>query len=309
MSRRLPPLNALRAFEAAARHLSFLKAGEELHVTPGAISQQVKALEEWLAVPLFRRQPRGVLLTDAGQTYWPVLRDLFDRLEAATQRILRDEATHLLTVSTLPSFAARWLIPRLGALHRALPHLEVRVVAAGDLANFVTDEVDVAIRFGRGSWPGLRAEFLMAEEVFPVCSPALLEGRHKLHGLDDLRHHTLLHEFTEPGVHELSWGKWLTQVGVSGIDVSRGPKFTYTHMCLLAAAAGQGVALATSVLIGDDLATGQLVRPFPHAVPSPFSYYFVCPEAACDRPKIAEFRAWMMQEVAALGRDRAAAAS
>src|SRR4051794_12730080 len=128
MSRRLPPLNALRAFEAAARHLSFLKAGEELHVTPGAISQQVKALEDWLAVPLFRRQPRGVLLTDAGQTYWPALRDLFDRLEAATQRILRDEATHLLTVSTLPSFAARWLIPRLGALHRALPHIEVRVV-------------------------------------------------------------------------------------------------------------------------------------------------------------------------------------
>jgi len=300
MPRRLPPLNAVRAFEAAARHLSFIKAAEELHVTPGAVSQQVKALEDWLGCVLFRRLARGVLLTDAGQSYWPELRDILDRLESVSQRIRAFDEGRELSVSTLPTLAARWLIPRLGSFRERSPGVEVRIVASVTLADFQRDGIDVGIRFGAGHYPGLHSELLMAEEVFPVCSPRLLEQGPPLRVPDDLRHYTLLHDLPDPnGVHELDWVKWLLAVGARGVDATRGPRFTYTHMSLQAAIAGQGVALATSVLIGDDLATGRLVRPLAEAIRSPFRYYLVCPEAALRSPKVASFRAWAIEQAAA----------
>jgi LysR family glycine cleavage system transcriptional activator len=300
MSRRLPPLNAVRAFEAAARHLSFIKAAEELHVTPGAVSQHVKALEDWLGCILFRRLPRGVLLTDAGQSYWPELRDILDRLESVSQRIRTFDDGRELSVSTLPSFAARWLIPRLGSFRERCPGIEVRVVASVALADFQRDGIDVAIRFGAGHYPGLYSELLMAEEVYPVCSPRLLENGPPLRAPDDLRHYTLLHDLPDPnGVHELDWVKWLIAVGARGVDATRGPRFTYTHMSLQAAIAGQGVALATSVLIGDDLATGRLVRPLRESILSPFRYYLVCAEPALRLPKVAAFRTWTIEQAAA----------
>jgi LysR family transcriptional regulator, glycine cleavage system transcriptional activator len=196
MRRRLPPLNAVRAFEAAARHLSFQRAGEELSVTPGAIAQQVKALEAWLGKPMFRRLPsKGVVLSEPGQLYAPVVRDLLDGLADATARLMRQAGPGVLMVSTIPSFAARWLIPRLGAFRMAHPDLEVRVLAHAGLTDFAREQVDVAIRLGQGVYPGLRSDLLMSETLFPVCSPTLLTDEAKpLREPADLRHHTLLHE-------------------------------------------------------------------------------------------------------------------
>jgi LysR family glycine cleavage system transcriptional activator len=296
MGRRLPPLNALRAFEAAARHLSFIKAADELAVTPGAVSQQVKSLEDQVGCALFRRLPRGVLLTDQGQRYSRRLTEIFDQLANATEEMRREVGPGTLTVSTMPSFAARWLIPRLGAFYQAAPGIGVRVLADTQMTDFSQGDVDVAIRYGGGKYAGLRSNLLFAEEVFPVCSPALMTGPHPLKTLADLKYHTLLHDEPNPGLHDLSWRFWLHAHAVTDIDTSRGPTFTFTHMSLQAAAAGQGVALATTAFIGDDLETGRLVRPFPDVFRSSYNYWLVYPEAAADRPKILAFRNWVLEE-------------
>lgn len=295
MSRRLPPLNALRAFEAAARHLSFLKAAEELHVTAGAISQQIKTLEEHLSLKLFRRQARGVLLTDAGQLYGKRIGELLDQIALATRDLGRQTGGTVLTVTTMPSFAARWLIPRLGAFGRLHPQIAVRTLADDKLATFNDDDVDVAIRFGAGKYSGLHADFMFREEVFPVCSPRLLEGPVPLRTLHDLSGHILLHDEPHPGLHELEWSEWLAKQGIHSIDARQGPRFTYTHMSLTAAAMGQGVALGTSVLCADDLESGRLVRPFPNKIVANFAYYLVFPPVALDRPLVVAFRTWMLE--------------
>ena len=290
---RLPPLNALRAFEAAARHLSFLKAAEELHVTPGAVSQQVKALEEELGVALFRRLPRGVLLTDAGQLYGKRLGEIFEQVRRATAEIRRERDHAGLTVSTMLSFAARWLIPRLGAFNLAHPGITVRVLAEGRLTDFATEDVDLALRYGAGNYPGLHVELIFPETVFPVCSPALMAGPHPLRSFDDLRYHTLLHDEPDPSYHNLSWQHWLAAQGVHHLDTRAGPRFSYTHMSLQAAVGGLGVALGTDVLADEDLCTGKLIRPFPQGMLSEHAYYLVCPEAALARPRVQAFRGWI----------------
>jgi LysR family glycine cleavage system transcriptional activator len=293
---RLPPLNALRAFEAAARHLSFLKAAEELHVTPGAVSQQVKALEEELGVTLFRRLPRGVLLTDAGQLYGKKLGEIFDHIRRATAEIRSERDLSGLTVSTMLTFAARWLIPRLSHFNLVHPDITVRVLADGRLTDFATEDVDLALRYGAGNYPGLHVELLFPETVFPVCSPALLAGPHPLKSLDDLRHHTLLHDEPNPAYHNLSWARWLTAHGVDHIDTRPGPRFTFTHLSLQAAVNGQGVALGTDVLADGDLSTGALVRPFPQGLASEHAYWLVAPAAALARPRVRAFRDWILAQ-------------
>lgn len=302
MRRRLPPLNAVRAFEAAARHLSFQKAGDELGVTAGAVAQQIKLLEGWLRRPLFRRRPsKGVALTEAGQRYAPAIGELLDGLQAATARLTRD-SSNILTVSTVPSLAAHWLIPRLGAFRKRRPELEVRVLASVALSDFAHEDVDIAIRLGRGVYPGLHVDLLMDETIFAVCSPALLaDPARPLREPADLRHHTLLHEEVDPAIPEhITWQRWLSAAGVADIvDAEHGPRFSHTFMALQAAATGQGVALATSALIGDNLTSGRLVRPFPLEVSTPYRYYVVCPEATADTPNIAAFRAWLADEAAA----------
>ncbi|MDJ1160154.1 transcriptional regulator GcvA [Chelatococcus sp. SYSU_G07232] len=302
MRRRLPPLNAVRAFEAAARHLNFQKAGEELGVTAGAVAQQVKALEGWLGRPLFRRLPsKGVALTDAGQRYAPAIGELLDGLADATARFTRD-VSNVLTVSTVPSLAAQWLIPRLGAFRRLRPDLDVRVLASIGLTDFAREDVDIVIRLGRGVYPGLHVDFLMDEVFFPVCSPGLAEDPARpLREPADLRHHTLLHEPPSPEIPEhVTWRRWLEAAGVADIvDAEHGPRFSHTFLALQAAISGQGLALATSALIGDNLAAGRLVRPFPQEVRGPYQYYIVCPEAAAAAPNIAAFRAWLKDEAAA----------
>ena len=291
MARRLPPLNALRAFEAAARHLSFTKAAEELNVTQAAISHQVKALEERLAVTLFRRLNRALLLTDAGQSYLPPLREAFDRMAEATERLRAHDARRTLTITTLPSIAAKWLVPRLGRLRAAHPDIDLRLDASLHLTDFARENVDAALRYGRGKWDGMRADRLMTEDFFPVCTPALLEGEHPLREPGDILHHTLLHDDSRT-----DWTMWFLAAGVVGGDPTRGPAFTDSSLVLQAAVDGQGVALGRSALAAADLEAGRLVRPFDISLEAEFAYYLVCPQATAEYPKIASFRAWLFAE-------------
>ena len=299
--RRLPPLNSLRAFEAAARHLNFEKAGDEIAVTASAVGQQVKALEAWLRVPLFVRLPsKGVALTGVGERYAASVTEVLDRLNEATARAMKPESSNVLTVSTMPSFALGWLIPRLGSLRERHPDLEIRVSVSMAKTDFAREDVDVAIRFGRGVYPGLRSDLLMEEMFFPVCSAALLDDPERpLREPADLRRHSLLHEIVEGVPDYITWERWLAAVGVEGVVTSAGPRFSHTFLVLQAAASGQGVALATSVLIGDYLEAGRLVRPFPHEVKGAYQYWVVCPEATAERPAIAAFRNWLLEEAAA----------
>ena len=294
MGRRLPPLNAVRAFEAAARHLSFTRAAEELNVTQAAVSHQVKALEERLGVLLFRRLNRGLLLTDPGTLYLKDLEDILDRLEQATERLRASEAAGLLTVSTGTSFASKWLVPRLQRFRERRPDIDVRIDADDMLTDFRRDNVDVAIRFGRGQYPGLHSVRLLQDVVFPVCSPKLLEGEHPLRTPDDLRHHTLLHDVD---VVE-DWRSWLHAAGLTDIDPSRGPRFSHTAMLIEAAIAGQGVGLGRGSMVGRDVKEGRLVQPFSLSLRQEFAYWVVSPETTADKPKIAQFRAWLLEEAA-----------
>jgi LysR family transcriptional regulator, glycine cleavage system transcriptional activator len=298
VARRLPPLNSLRAFEAAARHLSFARAAEELHVTPAAISHHIKALEADLGVRLFRRLNRAVLLTAAGQACVAGLSDAFDRMAAALERLRAQECSGSLTVSTSPALAAKWLVPRLERFQELHPEIDVRVSAAMRLVDFAREDVDVAIRYGTGSYPGVLTELLLTNEVVPVCAPALLDGPRRLRAPQDLRHHTLLHDDTRTsdGAYP-NWAMWLRAAGLEDIDPSRGPRFDYPGLVLEAAAAGDGVALALSTVAAADLAAGRLVKPFAVAVPTPFAYYVVCPQATAERPKVAAFRRWLRAEV------------
>ncbi len=291
MARRLPPLNALRAFEAAARHLSFTRAAGELHVTQAAISHQVKALEEHLGRKLFRRLNRALLLTDDGQAYLPSVSRAFTLLNDATSDLLTKHAPGPLTESALPSFDARWLVPREGRFRHIWPDIDLRIDPSAALSDFAGGDVDVGIRYGRGKYPGMRADWLMTEDIFPVCSPALLEGPHPLRDPKDLEHQVLLHDDGHG-----DWRTWLLAAGVERVDPARGPIFTDSSMLIQAAMAAQGVALARGVLAADELAAGRLVRPFTLSLPTEYAYYLVCPVNTAEQPKIAAFRDWLLGE-------------
>jgi LysR family glycine cleavage system transcriptional activator len=291
MIRRLPPLNALRAFEAAARHLSFTRAAAELHVTQAAISHQVKALEEHLGRKLFRRLNRALLLTDDGQAYLPPVSRAFTLLNDATNDLLTKHTPGPLTVSALPSFAARWLVPRLGRFRQIWPDIDLRIDPSAALTDFTQGDVNVCIRYGRGKYPGLRADWLMTEDIFPVCSPALVDGPHPIREPRDLAHQVLLHDDGHG-----DWRTWLLAAGVDLVDPTRGPIFTDSSMLIQAAMASQGVALARGVLAADELAAGRLVRPFTLSLPTEYAYYLVYPENSAEHPKIAAFREWMLGE-------------
>lgn len=295
--RRLPPLNALRAFEAAARHLSFNAAAAELHVTPAAISHQVKALEADLGVKLFRRFNRAVRLTDAGQACLPELREAFDRLAEAVARARRADTGGILTVSASPALAAKWLVPRLEKFRAAYPDIDLRVDAAMHLVDFAREDVHVGLRYGRGIYPGLHTELLLRSAVFPVCAPALLEGAHPLRTPEDLKHHTLIHDETpalDPSCPD--WTMWLRAAGVTAVDASRGLRFNQAALALDAAIGGRGVGLARDVFAADDLAAGRLVRPFVGATPVDFAVYVVTPPAYLALPKVKAFLAWLLAE-------------
>ena len=302
MGRQLPPLNALRAFEAAARHLSFTKAAEELSVTPAAISHQIKALEAQLEVTLFHRLTRALRLTDAGQAAFPKLGEGFDRLAEAAELLRARRSDPTLGVSVPPSFGAKWLVPRLDSFHTAHPDIEVRIDATDRLTDFASDNIQVALRYGPGHYPGHRVERLFGGEMVPVCSPRLVAGPQPLRVPADLRHHTLIHlDWARGDETAPSWRMWLLAAGVTGVDPTRGPRFSMDSLVLQAAIEGQGVALATHAIAGHDLAAGHLVVPFDVSVCDPldFAYYVVSPERTAALPKVAAFRAWVLAEVAA----------
>ncbi len=291
MRRRLPSLNALKAFEASARHESFTAAAVELFVTQGAVSQQVKALEEELGLRLFSREGRKLRLTEAGRAYLDVVRDAFDRLSAGTERLLERQSTGVLNVSTSPNFAAKWLVHRLGRFSEAHPGLELRVSASMHHVDFAREDIDLAIRHGDGTWPGLHVARLCEEQIFPVCSPALLKGRRALKVPADLAQHPLLHVNDAP-----HWSRWLVQFRVKGVDGTRGMVFNQASMAIDAAIQGQGVAMARTALAAWDLLEGRLARPFQQALAAPFAMWIVCPKATAELPKIAKFRQWLLAE-------------
>jgi LysR family transcriptional regulator, glycine cleavage system transcriptional activator len=292
MPRRLPALNALKAFEAAARHESFTRAAEELFVTQGAVSHQVKALEEELGLKLFNRERQRLVITEAGREYLTVIRDALDRIAVGTERLMQRRSSGALTISTSPDFAAKWLVYRLGRFAEQHPDIALRVSADLHHVDFAREDVDLAVRHGEGDWAGLHAERLAAEQLFPVCSPKLLGGRRRLRPAD-VRKFPIIHL----GTHK-DWARWLEAAGVAGVDLSQGLAVNRAAMLIDAAVDGQGIVLARTTLSAWDILNGRLVRPFATSLRLSKSYWIVCPQATAMLPKIRRAREWMLAEAA-----------
>jgi len=297
MGPRLPPLNALRAFEVAARRGGFTSAARELHVTPAAVSHQIKTLESHLNVQLFRRLPRGLELSEAGRQLLPQLSRGFEHFARAVDALNSGELAGPLTINTAPSFAALWLVPRLESFLRAYPDIRVCVLVYEQPPDLNAGEVDIRLPYGMGEYPGFSTQLLMREHVFPVCAPSLL-NQIQLRRFSDLRHHTLLHD-VNTGAEEptMTWRRWLRDAGVSGVDPEQGVKFGNSILVTEAALRGQGVALGRTALVGDHLATGRLVRPLKASRPADYAYYTVTTHAGARRPRIQAFIGWLEAQV------------
>lgn len=297
--KRLPSLDALRAFECAARHLSFTRAAEELHVTQSALSHRINALERELGVELFRRLARRLELTQAGEVLAGGMRRALDEILRATARMRREPSSEPLTVSVLPSFAMRWLVPRLGRFRDAQPDIDIRVLAEANLSNLRGGAADLAIRFGRGNYPEMHVVKLMADMVFPVANPELAKRVGQINAPAEIRRFPLLHDQgAESDGSGADWTSWLTHVGAPDVPCGDGIRFNRADLMLEAAASGLGLGLARRSLVGADLAAGRLVRVLPHEAPTVFSYFLVCLPELAERPSQAAFRAWVMGEAA-----------
>lgn len=296
MARHLPPLNPLRAFEVAARHSSFTKGADELCVTPSAVSHQVKTLEEHLGIALFVRETKSLTLTAAGRAYLPAVQQAFQVLTDATRQ-LSAELAPVLRVDIPPTFAAKWLIPRMDRFIKAHPEIDIQVSTSAGAPDFARDTYDLAIRFGRGHYPDLHCELCLAVEVFPVCSPALMQGEWPLRTPADLKHHMLLHDAsTYIDGSNPHWSAWLEHAGVLDVDASRGMSFTPSHLVINAAVDGLGVALVKGSWVGQDLEDRRLVRPFELSLPVESAYYMVFPKQRANDVRIATFVDWIRTE-------------
>jgi len=295
MRPRLPPLNALKVFEAAARHMSFRRAAEELNVTHSAVSHQIKALEEQLGVPLFERASRRVSLTEAGEVYYPILRDAFDRIARGAELVRTIEAPNVLTVQAYVSMALRWLIPRLHRFEARHPDINVMLSTSYQQWEFDRGNVDTGIIIAAEREPGLNYTRLFRSEIFPVCAPRFMEGPQALKAPDDLIHVPLLHVYTVPN----DWRRWLQAADVAAEVGTKGPSFDSFVLALEAAIAGQGVALSNMMFVRHDLETGRLVKPFEIGVPQDGEWYLACAEGSEDQAKIAVFRDWLVEELKA----------
>jgi LysR family transcriptional regulator, glycine cleavage system transcriptional activator len=314
MTYRLPPLNALRAFEAAARHLSFKNAANELSVTPAAISHQIKMLEDFLGLALFRRLTRSLELTPEGEAMLPKVREGLECFAAAVESTRLQVAKERLVVISPPSFATRWLVPRLKGFCQTQSDVQLNLVGSVDAidndqtaATQAFESVDlregesqVAICFGTGEYPGFHVDRILSSGYVAVCSPKLMEGTHPLHEPADVRFHVLIHDDTIANEQARpSWDKWLRQAGVTGVDAIAGPHFCNSGLALVAAVEGQGIALASRPLAATDVAAGRLICPFKVSVQQNYAYYLVVPEAISGRPAIEAFRCWLRAEAAA----------
>jgi len=298
--RSIAHLNALRAFEASARHQSFSLAAQELNVTPAAVGQLVRTLEDWLGSPLFVRSTSGrarLVTTEVAEQALPDIRAGLERLAVGLERLRSGSAGGVLTVTVSPAFAAKWLLPRIERFQAAWPETDLRLDTSLKPVDFVAQRIDVGVRYGRGQWPGLAAEKLMDEEVYPVCAPALLTTA-TLQAPGDLRGQVLIHDQSvDTSTGFASWQAWLRHAGVQGVPTDRGLRINNSAAVLQAAIDGQGVALARSVMAHDDLAAGRLVRLFPQVrLESALAYYVVYRPECIAQPKVAAFRDWLLRE-------------
>lgn len=308
MNINLPPLSALRAFEAAARHMSFSKAAEELFVTPAAISHQIHALEQDLGVRLFHRLNRSIELSASGRVLLPGLAQAFGEIRSSLRRLRAHNDTGSLTVTASPSFAAKWLVLRLHRFQERCAEIDVRISATDEIVDLSKGDFDIAIRYGAGHYPGLDVELLFTNEVFPACGPQLLAKGPPLRTPDDLRRHALIHDQAierDPLVP--TWPMWLKAAGVKDLPPAAGLSFNNMSLALDAAIAGHGVVLAYSTIAAADIAAGRLVRLFSLALPDQFAYYIVTAIGALERPKVRAFRDWLREEADLQPRSPAAA--
>ncbi|MGQ0696942.1 MAG: transcriptional regulator GcvA [Panacagrimonas sp.] len=306
---RLPPLNALRAFEAAARHLSLRKAAAELHVTPAAVSHQIKSLEQALGVAVFKRLPQHIELTSAGEALLPRLSSAFEEIAEAVAGVRQLQHSGRVTVAAPPALAAKWLAPRLHSFASLYPDIDLHISAdvalidsvrqdSGEGGNLV-ENADIAIRSGHGDYEGYVVQRLFPAYAIPMCSPRLLAGPNPLRAPEDLRHHTLLHQETgldQTDAERPNWATWLRAAGVHGVNEKRGPTFNQVAMAMEAAADGLGVVLGIPVVAAADLEAGRLVMPFSLSLPMAAAYYLIHTEKAAREPAVAALREWLVAE-------------
>lgn len=291
MARRLPPLISLRVFESVARHLSFTKAAEELHVTQAAVSHQVKKLEEWLGISLFMRLNRSIKLTKEGEAYARPLREAFDQLAHATDDLIRNTGPQTLNITTFDSIAANWLAPRIKHLQAEIPGAAIKIITRNYHSDFSENDIDVEIRYGDGNWPRLHVTKIADEQIFPVCSPKLLGRKKKLKDPEEAKEYDLIHDEMV-----MEWSDWFEAAGASTAGATKGLRYNHSHIVLQAAIAGEGMALGRSLLVAHDLAKGRLIAPFDIKIDSKFAYYMVCPKEVAEQPKICAFRSWLLEE-------------
>jgi LysR family glycine cleavage system transcriptional activator len=302
MLRHIPGLQSLKAFDASARLLSFTKAAQELNVTPAAVSHQIKELEEATGVALFQRTSRHMQLTRHGEILRPAVADALDGLTRALQRIRQSENPTQVRVTASPSIAAKWLVPRIDRFLDSVPGADVRIDVSSAVLDFDRDDVDVAIRFGDGNYPGLQVDKMFHDVLFPICSPALLKRRKPISEPRDLLQHTLIHlEYEAQGAVWPNWRMWMLAAGVKDFNDTRGLHFSQTSLAIQAAIDGHGIALGDSSLVGDDIAEGRLVKPFELSLRSPaqFAYHLITRRDTSDRPMTKAFRNWIIAEAAA----------
>ena len=289
MGRRLPPLNSLKCFEAAGRLLSFTGAANELNVTQAAISHQIKVIEEFLGVSLFDRYPRRLALTEQGKALLPEVIEAFDRVSTAIGALSKEQYSSMISVRLAPSFAAKWLSPRLKYFWLQYPEIDLCLFHAHAAVDFEREEIDIAVTYGKGDWPGVVADKLLSLDFFPVCSPAFLQNDKPLTCIDNLRYYTLLHD-----ANYECWRDWLALAGTTGIQADKGTIIDDTNVLIQAAIDGQGIALGSTTFVEDHLESGKLVKPFDVTLENEFSYYVVCPQSHLKNPAVLAFKQWLL---------------
>jgi len=293
MNQKLPPLDALLSFEVASRVLSFTRAAEELHVTPAAVGHRIKTLEEKLGTNLFYRDNNRIHLTDSGQNLIPAVRQALELIADAASKASKRQASGVLNLSLLPTFAVRWLVPRLADFQRSHGNVHVQLATSYRLIDFAREDYDGAIRYGRGQWPGLKCVPLFNEELIPVCSPDLMERSELPRSPEDLVRYTLLHSETCLE----NWSIWLDGVGAPDVDPERGLRFDSCLLTLQAAQDGLGVAVANREYVARDITAGRLLTPFDFTVMKDLGWHFVCPKASTKQPKVIAFRDWLLSQI------------
>ena len=290
MARRLPPLNSLKSFEAAGRLLSFTRAAQELNVTQAAVSHQIKVIEEFLGVPLFIRSPRKLVLTEQGRALLPEVIEAFDKVSNAIGALQQEPSNKMVSVRLAPSFAAKWLSPRLKYFWLQYPEIDLCLYHAHPAVDFDREQIDIAVTYGKGDWPGVLADPILSLDFFPVCTPAFMSNDKPLSDINNLRYYTLLHDASYE-----CWADWLKLANLEEINANKGTIIDDTNVLIQAAVDGQGVALGSKTFVQDLLDSGKLIKPFDITLANDFAYYIVCPEAHLKNPSVRAFKDWLLE--------------